>query len=84
MLPMAGGCPECGSLGYKGRIGVFEIMTMDEALREQVIQRKPATVLLETARRAGMKTLREALAEKVREGVTTVEEFQRLTSAEAA
>jgi len=84
MLPMAGGCPECGSLGYKGRIGVFEIMTMDEALREQVIQRKPATVLLETARKAGMKTLREALAEKVREGVTTVEEFQRLSSAEAA
>ena len=84
MLPMAGGCAECGNLGYRGRIGVFEIMTMDEAVREQVLQRQPATVLLATARRGGMKTLREALAEKVREGVTTVEEFQRLTSAEAA
>ncbi|TMI80555.1 MAG: type II/IV secretion system protein, partial [Bacillati bacterium ANGP1] len=41
MLPMAAGCAECGTLGYKGRTGVFEIMTMDDAVREQVLQRKP-------------------------------------------
>jgi type IV pilus assembly protein PilB len=84
MLPMAAGCPECGNLGYRGRTGVFEILTMDDAVREHVLQRKPANAILEAARAAGMMTLREALAEKVLEGVTTVEEFQRLTSAEAA
>ncbi len=82
MLFEPAGCPECGNLGYKGRTGVFEIMVMTDTLRELVLQRKPATAIMEAAQAAGMLTLRQSAARKVLEGAASVEELQRLVLAE--
>ncbi len=75
-------CPECDNLGYKGRTGVFEIMVMDDRIRELVLQRKPTSAIMEAAQAAGMHTLRESAVRKVLGGVTSVEELQRLILAE--
>ena len=72
------GCPECGNLCYKGRTGVFEIMVMTDAVRELVLQRKPAGVIMETAAGGGMRTLRDATVRKVLDGVTSIDELHRL------
>jgi len=77
------GCPECGNIGYKGRTGIFEIMLLTDAVRERVLQRKPAIAVLEAAQGAGMRTLREAGVRKVLEGATSIEELQRLALVEA-
>ena len=82
LLSAGAGCPECANLCYKGRTGAFEIMAMTDSVREQVLQRKPATAVLDAVRAAGVKTLREALVQKVLDGVTSIEELQRLTVAE--
>jgi len=77
-----GRCPECDNLGYKGRTGVFEIMVIDDPIRELVLQRKPANTIMEAAQAAGMRTLRDSAVRKVRGGVTSIEELQRLILAE--
>jgi type IV pilus assembly protein PilB len=71
------GCPECGALGYRGRTGVFEIMEMTNTLRELVLQRKPATAIMEAARGGGMLTLRDSAIRKVLDGVTSLDELRR-------
>lgn len=71
------GCPECGTLGYRGRTGVFEIMEMTNTLRELVLQRKPATAIMEAARGGGMLTLRDSAIRKVLDGVTSLDELRR-------
>ncbi len=76
------GCPECDNLGYKGRTGVFEIMVMTDPIRELVLQRKPTIAIMEAAQAAGMHTLRESAVRKVLDGVTGIEELQRLILAE--
>lgn len=74
----AQGCPDCDGIGHKGRTGVFEIMPMTDAVRQAVLQRRPAAVIAETARVEGVRTLRESAMRRVLEGVTSVEEFQRI------
>ncbi len=76
------GCPECDNLGFKGRTGIFEILVMDDPIRELVLQRKPALAIMEAAQAAGMHTLRESAVQKVLDGVTSIEELQRLFLAE--
>jgi len=71
------GCPECGTLGYRGRTGVFEIMEMTDVLRELVLQRKPATAIMDAARAGGMQTLRDSAIRKVLDGVTSLDELRR-------
>ncbi len=76
------GCPECANLGYKGRTGVFEVMVMNDPIRELVLQRKPTVVMMDAAQAAGMQTLRMSTVRKVLDGVTSIEELQRLILAE--
>ncbi len=73
------GCDRCGGSGYKSRVGLFEVMEMSEALRELVITSAPANELRKTAIQQGMVTLRQSGLEKVRDGVTTIEEVVRET-----
>ncbi len=74
----ASGCAECNQLGYKGRTGVFEIIEMTDAVRQAVLDRRPASAVAEAARAAGTVSLRDAAVRKVLEGVTSVEEFRRV------
>ena len=66
---------------FKGRVGIFELLTMNEELRELVVQRASAGRLCEVARRNGMKLLREDGWDKVRQGLTTPEEVLRVAKA---
>lgn len=73
------GCEKCGQIGYKGRIGVFELMEMTDSIRDLVLDREPTHKIRECARKEGMLDLKEAAARKVFSGITTVEEFLRIT-----
>jgi type IV pilus assembly protein PilB len=77
-LSAGSGCPECANLCYKGRTGAFEVMVMTDVVRELVLQRKPAGAINEAAVADGMQTLRGAIIRKVLDGVTSIEELQRL------
>jgi general secretion pathway protein E len=76
-----GGCLHCRQTGYSGRDGVFQVMPMTERLRGLIGQQTTSTALFAAAREEGMRTLREAAVEKVLQGVTTVAEMVRVTSA---
>lgn len=78
MLFGAQGCADCNNLGYKGRTGVFEILTMTDDVRQAILQRKPASAVTESAHASGMQSLRDAAVQKVLEGVTSFDEYQRL------
>ena len=73
------GCDRCGGSGYKGRVGIFELLTMTEALRELITARAPTFRLREQALADGMVSLREAGLAAVRAGLTTAEEILRYT-----
>ncbi len=76
------GCRECRQSGYRGRVGVYELLRINEALRELVMQRANASRLAQAAAASGdLNLLRDAAFEKVLEGVTTIEEAVRSTSA---
>jgi type IV pilus assembly protein PilB len=78
--PLRGrGCDRCGGSGYKGRTGVFEVMEMTEGLRDLIVSNAPASELRKLAEQQGMVTLRKSGLQKVREGVTTIEEVVRET-----
>lgn len=68
------GCERCGGTGYAGRIGVYELMLMDESLRRLVLQGAPADDIGTAAREGGMIPLREDGLAKAAQGITTVEE----------
>ena len=73
------GCDRCSGTGYKGRVGLFEVMEMNEALREMVIANASVIDLKKTAIAEGMTPLRQAGLRKVAEGMTTIEEVVRET-----
>jgi type IV pilus assembly protein PilB len=78
--PMRGrGCDRCNGSGYKGRVGLFEVMEISENLREMITTSAPAENLRAGAMAEGMLTLRQSGLEKVREGLTTLEEVVRET-----
>ncbi|HEU0012454.1 MAG TPA: GspE/PulE family protein [Longimicrobium sp.] len=72
------GCAACRGTGYRGRLGVFELLPMDDALREAVVRRAGRAELREAARRAGMAPMRADGWEKAKAGYTTVEEVLRV------
>ncbi len=78
------GCPECGFLGYKGRVGIFEIMLVTDEIRDLILQRRPAATINEAAVAAGMRTMRSSGIEKARAGVTSLEELRRVILSEPA
>ena len=68
------GCPSCGSKGYKGRIGIHELMATNEELIQAINDEEEAIVLKRIAMRNGMKTLHQDSMLKVKEGISTMEE----------
>jgi len=73
------GCDYCNNTGYRGRLGIFEIMVMNDELRDLVMQRASSAVLRAAARKGGMRSLRESGLLAIYEGQTTIEEVVRET-----
>jgi type IV pilus assembly protein PilB len=72
------GCPFCGGKGYRGRIGLFEIMLTDRKLRDLIARNAPSSRLRQEAIAAGMRTLQEDGLAKIVNGVTSLEELRRV------
>ncbi|TML25638.1 MAG: type II/IV secretion system protein, partial [Actinobacteria bacterium] len=75
----AGSCARCGGTGYRGRIGLFEIMPVTHAVREAILQRGSADTIAAVAEAEGMRRLREDGMDKVAQGVTSLAEVTRVT-----
>mgnify|MGYP006091775803 CR=1 FL=1 len=73
------GCDRCSNTGYKGRKGLYELMTIDNDIRKLIVENASAHLIRDSARSKGMNTLREDGWEKVLAGVTTPEEVLRVT-----
>lgn len=78
-LYRAVGCPNCMQTGYAGRVGIHELLVMDEAIRSLVMQRTDATTLKRKTMEIGMLTLREDAVQKALRGLTTLEEVMMMT-----
>lgn len=78
VLTKGEGCPHCNGTGYKGRIGIYEILPIERNVRDAITAGKNSDVLKDIAIRDGMKTLRMACMEHVYEGITTVDELLRV------
>jgi len=76
------GCPTCHDTGYRGRVGIFELMILDDELRELVVKNTDAKTLKQHAVKNGMRTLRADGARKVLDGTTSIEEVVRATEDE--
>jgi len=76
------GCSRCQGTGYKGRIAIFEMLEMNNQIRELAFERAPATELRKAARNTGMRTLLQDGKRKVFKGVTTLSEVAKKTQAE--
>ncbi len=74
-----GGCARCGGSGYKGRIGLYEVMTITDEIRHLAVERASADKIAEVAEKQGMTRLREDGLEKVRQGKTSIAEVARVT-----
>lgn len=78
------GCNDCKDTGYRGRLGIYELFVITEEIRSLIVQKIGSHVLRQKAIEDGMITLREDGWDKVRQGITTVEEVLRVTQEEEA
>ena len=76
------GCQRCNQTGYRGRTGIFEIMTIDGPVREQIANQGSESALRTAARRTGLRSLREDALDKAAAGITSIEEVLRTTTTE--
>jgi type II secretory ATPase GspE/PulE/Tfp pilus assembly ATPase PilB-like protein len=73
------GCHRCNNSGYKGRIGIYEVMEVNEKISSQINNRANADVIKKIARENGMATMFEDGIAKAQQGITTIEEILRVT-----
>ena len=73
------GCEVCNNTGYKGRQGIYEIMLLDDEMRDLIIKHASTQVLRMEAKKRGMRTLRQSGLVAIYDGVTTIEEVVRET-----
>jgi len=76
-IPMGEGCYFCGFTGYRGRTGIYEVLTASEEFRQMVMQKATNKELMEEARRTGFRTIKEDGIDKVNAGITTPFEVMR-------
>ncbi len=76
------GCDYCNHSGYKGRIGLYEIMILDDEMREMIMQNASTQIINAEAKKRGMRTLRQAGLLSLYDGLTTIEEIVRGTLVE--
>jgi type IV pilus assembly protein PilB len=73
------GCFECGGTGFHGRTAIHELLDLSERIRQMILDRRPAIEIKRLAREEGMTFLRESAVEKVRAGITTLREINKVT-----
>ena len=73
------GCFECGGTGFRGRTAIHELLDLSERIREMILDKRPSSEIKRVANEEGMKSLRESALEKVRTGVTTLKEINKVT-----
>jgi type IV pilus assembly protein PilB len=77
------GCFECGGTGYRGRTAIHELLDLTDRIREMILDKRPTSEIKRAARDDGMTFLRESAVMKVRTGVTTLREINKVTFIEA-
>ena len=73
------GCLECAGTGFKGRTAIHELLDLTDRIREMILEKKPSSEVRRAAREEGMRFLRESALKKVRSGVTTLKEINKVT-----
>ena len=73
------GCLECSGSGYRGRTAITELLDLSDHIREMIIDRRPTSEIKRAAREGGMLFLRDSGLRKVRSGVTTLREINKVT-----
>jgi len=73
------GCIECAGTGFKGRTAIHELLDLTDRIREMILAKKPTSEIRRAAREEGMRFLRESALDKVRNGVTTLKEINKVT-----
>jgi type IV pilus assembly protein PilB len=73
------GCLECSGTGFHGRTAICELLDLTDRIREMIVDRRPTSEIKRVAREEGMTTLRESGMAKVRAGVTTLKEINKVT-----
>jgi len=73
------GCDNCSGTGYRGRVGLYEFLLLTDEIKSMIVSGAKEVILREMARKAGMPTLADYAIEKVREGITTLEEAMSVT-----
>jgi type IV pilus assembly protein PilB len=74
------GCPRCHGSGYRGRVGIYSVMVLSDRIKEMVVNLTSEAEIAKVAMEEGMLTLRQSGLEKVRSGLTSVEEVSRVAS----
>ena len=77
------GCIECAGTGYRGRTAIHELLDLSDRIREMILARKPTSEIRRAAREEGMRFLRESALDRVRAGITTLKEINKVTFIEA-
>ena len=73
------GCIECAGTGFRGRTAIHELLDLSDRIREMILAKKPTSEIRRAAREEGMRFLRESALDKVRAGVTTLKEINKVT-----
>jgi type II secretory ATPase GspE/PulE/Tfp pilus assembly ATPase PilB-like protein len=73
------GCFECGGTGFRGRTAIHELLDLSERIREMILDKRPSSEIKRVAKEEGMRFLRESALEKVKLGVTTLREINKVT-----
>ncbi|HSR88750.1 MAG TPA: ATPase, T2SS/T4P/T4SS family, partial [Pontiella sp.] len=76
----ASGCPRCNGIGYEGRGALMEILLVNDVIRRTILTNPEAAAISKIAVENGMRTLRDAGMERIRDGLTSIEEIMRVTS----
>lgn len=76
--PRPGGCEKCGGLGYKGRVGIYQVMPISDAMRRMIMEGRNAVDLADQARKEGIADLRQSGLLKAKNGHTSLEEINRV------
>ncbi len=76
------GCPQCNHTGHRGRTAIGELLLLSDRIRDLILAKRPSSEIRGAARQEGMMTLREAAQEKVRQGLTTLKEINKVTFVE--
>ncbi len=77
------GCIECGGTGFRGRSAIHELLELDDEVREMLLDKKPGSEIRKKAKEKGMQFLRDSALERVRDGITTLREINKVTFIEA-